>query len=244
MSKNQIATRAVTMSSLEMVDYINSQRKEDEAVLRHADFLEKVPLVLGEEMSGKFRSSYKDSMNRSKPCYHFPKREACLMAMSYSYELQAQVFDKMTALEEHVKLGAGRTALPPPAKLFPDYFKVARLIGCDKNAAAISANNAVFQKTGENVLQLLGHVHMEAEKQELFFNVSDLMDGVSGQRMNKLLASAGLQEHDGKHWIPTKDGMDFCRIYDTGKSHSTGAPVQQVKWSREVLDLLTLGVAA
>lgn len=32
--------------------------------------------------------------------YTFPKREACLMAMSYSYELQAKVFDRMTALEE------------------------------------------------------------------------------------------------------------------------------------------------
>jgi hypothetical protein len=31
--------------------------------------------------------------------YRFPKREASLMAMSYSYELQAKVFDKMTALE-------------------------------------------------------------------------------------------------------------------------------------------------
>ena len=34
-----------------------------------------------------------------QPCYRFPKREACLMAMSYSYELQAKVFDHMTALE-------------------------------------------------------------------------------------------------------------------------------------------------
>ena len=32
-----------TMTSLEMVEYINSQRKEGEAVLAHADFLKKVP---------------------------------------------------------------------------------------------------------------------------------------------------------------------------------------------------------
>ena len=59
-------------------------KAQGEAELRHADFLAKVPQVLGAEMSEKFRSSYKDSMNRKKPAYTFPKREACLMAMSYS----------------------------------------------------------------------------------------------------------------------------------------------------------------
>ncbi|MBD2816766.1 hypothetical protein ID850_19030 [Xenorhabdus sp. Flor] len=39
--------------------------------------------------------------------YRFFKRESCLMAMSYSYELQAQVFDHMTDLE--AKSGFGFT---------------------------------------------------------------------------------------------------------------------------------------
>lgn len=59
----------------------------------------KVPKVLGDEQSPKFSGDYTDDKGRTYPCYYFPKREACLMAMSYSYELQAQVFDHMTALE-------------------------------------------------------------------------------------------------------------------------------------------------
>lgn len=102
---------AVTMSSLEMVDYINNDRKakaetegltfpcKEYRVLQHKDFLKKAPKVLGDEHSAKFFAQYKDSTGRYLPCYQFPKREACLMAMSYSYELQAQVFDRMTALE-------------------------------------------------------------------------------------------------------------------------------------------------
>lgn len=93
-------SKAVTMTSLELVDFINSQRSESESTLRHDDFLRKVPIVLGEEDARKFTGNYKDSMNRKKPCYVFPKREACLMAMSYSYDLQAKVFDRMTELEE------------------------------------------------------------------------------------------------------------------------------------------------
>lgn len=87
------------MSSLELVELINSSRDASAAGLRHADFLAKVPKVLGVELSEKFRSVYQDATKRTLPSYNFPKREACLMAMSYSYELQAVVFDRMTELE-------------------------------------------------------------------------------------------------------------------------------------------------
>ena len=91
--------KTVTMTSIELVEFINSQRGENEAILAHSDFLKKVLQVLGEKDAGNFSGIYKDSMNRKKPCYIFQKREACLMAMSYSYELQAKVYDRMTALE-------------------------------------------------------------------------------------------------------------------------------------------------
>ncbi|AEJ01244.1 phage antirepressor protein [Nitrosomonas sp. Is79A3] len=91
--------KTVTMTSIELVEFINSQRGDGEAILAHSDFLKKVLQVLGEKDAGNFSGIYKDSMNRKKPCYVFPKREACLMAMSYSYELQAKVYDRMTGLE-------------------------------------------------------------------------------------------------------------------------------------------------
>lgn len=103
--QNDNNTDQVTMVSLELVDYINDSRKFDEkpVQLRHADFMAKVPKVLGLETSEKFRSSYLAGNGEQRPCYRFPKREACLMAMSYSYELQAQIFDRMTAMEEALK---------------------------------------------------------------------------------------------------------------------------------------------
>ena len=99
------------MTSLELVDFINSQRKEGEAVLRHDNFMAKVPVVLGETVALNFQGYYTASNGKRNPCYRFPKREACLMAMSYSYELQAKVFDRMTELES-------RTALRPT---LPDF---------------------------------------------------------------------------------------------------------------------------
>ena len=96
-------TETVTMTSLEMVDFINSQRDPAEAELRHDNFMAKVPQVLGELGALNFKGTYRDVQNKERPCYRFPKREACLMAMSYSYDLQAKVFDRMTELERSTK---------------------------------------------------------------------------------------------------------------------------------------------
>ncbi|MGL9721832.1 Rha family transcriptional regulator [Symbiopectobacterium sp.] len=105
---------APTMSSLEMVDYINADRKQKaEAMglkfpckqyrkLEHRSFMRKVPKVLGDAAEKYFASdSYINGTGGKveREICNFPKREACLMAMSYSYELQAQVFDHMTELE-------------------------------------------------------------------------------------------------------------------------------------------------
>ncbi|WP_404647742.1 Rha family transcriptional regulator [Raoultella ornithinolytica] len=109
-----------TMSSLEMVDYINADRKakaeaaglkfpcKEYRKLRHSDFTKKVPRVIGEGGAKNFSHPIRNAQNGEVyPGYKFPKREACLMAMSYSYELQAQVFDHMTELE--VGSGVGFT---------------------------------------------------------------------------------------------------------------------------------------
>ncbi|WP_180075161.1 phage antirepressor KilAC domain-containing protein [Acinetobacter sp. YH12254] len=106
LTQGNFNTNEVTMSSLEIVDFINEYRAKNESSpvqLRHDSFMAKVPKVLGENQSPKFIGDYKDPKGRTYPCYHFPKREACLMAMSYSYELQARVFDRMTSMEDALK---------------------------------------------------------------------------------------------------------------------------------------------
>lgn len=96
------AGQPVTMSSVDLVDYINNQRLPGQSELRHDHFMEKVPKVLGEVYAPKFSGTQSYGNNNLRAVYHFPKREACLMAMSYSYDLQAKVFDRMTELEGSV----------------------------------------------------------------------------------------------------------------------------------------------
>lgn len=106
--------RHVTMTSLELVELINSMRAPGEAQVAHRSFMGKVPKVLG-EAAAKFLASdsYLNGTGGrvTRDIYRFEKREACLMAMSYSYELQAAVFDHMTKLEAQVRgggTGAGK----------------------------------------------------------------------------------------------------------------------------------------
>lgn len=103
----------VTMTSVEIVQFINDLRKEEahdagaafpsdgHAILQHKHFLDKVPEVLGER-SAEFSADLQDIYGRHRPGYRFPKREASLMAMSYSYRIQAKVWDHMTALENRL----------------------------------------------------------------------------------------------------------------------------------------------
>jgi len=249
---NELTNNAVTMTSLEMVDFINGQRKEGEAELQHKHFLEKVPKVLGEETSAKFSADLPDSYGRPRKGYRFPKREACLMAMSYSYDLQAKVFDRMTELEsekpkdtfklepEPIKPSIPKSGIQA-SKEFKAFFSVAKLLGLDKNAAAISANQATIKTMGTNMLALLGHTHLEAANQEsLVFTPSELglRMGLSGQGFNLLLGKIGFQTKVGKDWIPTESARGYYRLFDTSKKHDSGTPIQQLKWLDSVLPLV------
>ena len=132
----------------------------------------------------------------------------------------------------------------PAPKVFTDYFRIGKLIGLDRNMAAISANQAALKLTGTNVLQLIGQTHLETPEQALYFNVSDLVEGISGRRMNLMLAAAGLQTKAGDRWVPTEAGALKSRVLDTGKRHGDGTPVQQIRWSRDVIPLVTPAEAA
>jgi len=229
----------VTMTSLELVDVINSLREEGKPELLHKNFMAKIENHPGID-SAKFLAQYKDSTGRSLKCYDLPKREAELMVMSESLEVQTRVYDRLTLLEQHVD--APIASLPAEAfKLVPMVVRAARALGLDKNAAAISANQAVTKLTGTNVLQLLGHAHLEAERQDTqWFTPTELGKriGTSARCVNLLLAGAGMQLKRGEVWELTDDGRKFARLYDTGKQHGSGVPITQIKWAPNVLPLL------
>lgn len=241
------ANPTVTMTSLELVDYINSQRGQDEAQLSHSDFLKKVPLVLGKD-AGNFSSIYKDSMNRDKPCYRFPKREACLMAMSYSYELQAKVFDRMTALEEQQRV------IPPQQKAraarLPNAMRaqvsallmigkaLAKVKGVNEALATACTLDAIEVTTGLPTTLMARALPSVAPEDTATLNATQLGEplGLSGRAANAILEKLGLQYRDeAKNWKLTEAGTAYGEMKPF---HRNGHSGYETRWKQAVAEVL------
>ena len=100
----------VTMSSIEILEIINEARKVEAErtglkwiYLRHDNFMSKVPKVLGEENAPKFLGTQKYGNNNSRQVYNLPQREAFLMVMSESYDLQAKLYDAYQKQREQIQ---------------------------------------------------------------------------------------------------------------------------------------------
>jgi hypothetical protein len=123
-------------------------------------------------------------------------------------------------------------------KLAPLAVRAARALGLDKNAAAISANQFICAVTGQNLLKDFGQTHLLAENQETqWFTPTQLSAEarMSPQKLNAALAAAGFQQRRGKVWELLPAGQPHARLFDTGKKRSSGAMVQQIRWSPAVL---------
>lgn len=232
------ANGVLTMSSREIAGVVRSRHdKVKQSIERLAE-----RGVIGLPPMGE----YLDSLGRPAKEYRLEKRDSFVVVAQLSPEFTALLVDRWQKLEELVaspKAPPAPIELPMQAeafKLMPTIMRAARCIGLDKNAAAISANNALAKMTGVNVLGLLGATHLEAEKQVQFFTPTDLgaRIGISARKFNMLLAEAGLQAKRGETWVALDPARDFVRMYDTGKRHGDGTPVTQMKWAENVLSLV------
>ena len=166
---------------------------------------------------------------------------AYAMWISAKFHLQViRTFDAMATAP--VPAAAPARSAISPAKEFRAIFGIARLIGLDKNAAAISANQGTAALTGVNMLQLMDRTHLATPGQEVYFTPTELGRRFvkSAKDFNQLLAQAGLQDMVAGHWVPTEKGRAHAVVLDTGKAHGSGAPIQQVKWRDSVLGEVAL----
>ena len=230
-------SKAVTMTSLELVDFINSHRDETESTLRHDDFLRKVPIVLGEEDARKFTGNYKDSMNRKKPCYVFPKREACLMAMSYSYDLQAKVFDRMTELETKVVEPMKQMANPTNAtRAHLMVVSMMQKIGVRKEMAMAVALQAIHEDTGlttEPYRLALPSVDEPANLNQT--QLGELL-GINSRAVGDRLRDAGLMVKDESgNRVVTEAGLKHGEMKPFSRNGHSG---YEPRWKKSVLSAL------
>lgn len=126
----------------------------------------------------------------------------------------------------------------------PLYMEAAEIFGFKGNDRILSANKAVKNTTGIDLLAKMEANHLISERQEKRLTPTEIGRefGVSAIKINRQLTELGLQEdhRDAKKKLTyrlTPKGMQYGVYMDTGKRHG-GTPVQQVKWYESIIHVL------
>lgn len=215
-----------TMSSLQLVEFINHLRKKESPLgyteLRHVDFMKKVLQVLKGGV-GNFSQTYTHPQNgQVYPMYVFEKREAMLMAMSYSYDIQAVVYDAWETAEKALKQSLSIT--------LPNFMNPAE---------AAKAWAIEYEQKIENAKQLhiaTKKVEEAAPKVEFYDNVVDssklytLLEAskILGKGHHKLMQFLRLNNYLSQKNLPYErytvngSGLFSVKVGTPFRNHSTG----------------------
>lgn len=126
------------------------------------------------------------------------------------------------------------------SRAFAALRSIAVTAGLEGNAATVSADNAMKRIHNISPLNLL-QIELKTPDQQRLLTPTQIAERLklSGPReANLILAAKGFQTREGKQWLPTDTGKPFAVLLDTGKQHSSGVMIQQLKWKESILSEL------
>jgi len=117
------------------------------------------------------------------------------------------------------------------------YLGMAALLGASPSLAKAQAVQYISRSYGLDLKSLLAE--NISDTQTLNCTPTELgkfFDPiVSAYYINKLLKDKELQIKVGKQWELTEEGKKFGVYLDVGKKHSSGTPIKQVKWNKDLV---------
>lgn len=119
---------------------------------------------------------------------------------------------------------------------------MAKAFGFKGNQAILSADKATTRLIGVSPIQLMG-AELVSETKKALLTPTEIgkQINLSSRKVNEHLEKMGLQKsYRGTHgelkWELTDKGKQFAEVFDTGKRHSDGVPVKQIKWQSEIVE--------
>ncbi|OAD22122.1 hypothetical protein THIOM_002090 [Candidatus Thiomargarita nelsonii] len=113
------------------------------------------------------------------------------------------------------------------------------------NMQTLALNRVMQNEFGVNLLENWGMKELRAAVQEQLLTITDIAKeiGMKPRKVNPLLVEMGLQtmhrDHKNRlYYEITDEGHDYAIYLDSGKRHSDGTPVRQVKWYAKVIELM------
>lgn len=249
MNQLTFASVAITMTSLELVEIINSNRSEGQAELLHKNFMVKIENHPGIQ-SAKFLADYKDSRGRMQKCYHLPKRESELMVMSESLEVQTKVYDRMQALENAMRITPPQQQARARASALPNAMRqqvsallmigkaMSKIKGVNEALATACTLDAIERTTGLPAMLLTKALPSVAPEDTATLNATQIGEPLhlNGRTTNALLEKLGLQYKDeNKSWKLTEAGTAYGEMKPF---HRNGHSGYEIRWKASVTDVV------
>lgn len=212
---------------------------------RNADVMRDIRTIVDEMQGAELRfacesTTYIGENGQSYPCYALDYEATMIVMTGYDIPARAKVIKRWQELEQSVAIAPPQLPAKQIAETSEAMVSMAAIFGLSGNQALLSADKATFKLIGHSPLKLLG-IQLEAEDKDKILTpteIAPLINVSSAISVNKILQELGYQYKVGKIWHMTEKGKPYGVLLDVGKSNG-GTPVQQLKWKRDIVDLLT-----
>lgn len=184
-------------------------------------------------------SSYTDPTGRKLPEYQLTRDGTMLLIMGYTgpkaMALKTAYIKRFNEMEQALRNGTQvqrQQVSYTPRELLDAAQLIYQSAGLEGNQLTLALDKANTAITGKSLLAL-GDVQLIAPTQERLLNPTELGKslGLGPRAVNSRLQSKGYQIKGVAGWELTEKGKALGGVYlDTGKKHSSGAPVRQIKW--------------
>lgn len=176
--------------------------------------------------------------------YHLDRDHTYTLIAGYRADLRFKIIKRWQEIE--AKIAQPQTKLTREERyrlgVYRDAVKTARMMGFNENMALLSADNYCKNTLGIGVLAHMGATHLIADQRGKVYTPTELGQLVnppmSAVKFNLALEAAGLQCKEMGTWMPCDAAEGLFEWADTGKKHSLGTPVKQLRWFKDVLGRL------
>ena len=222
----------------------------------HFNIMRDIKTLIGQGAFNGFKfeaAKYIDAQGKPRPEYFLDFDATMTLVTGYNAVLRAKVIKRWRELEESVhnsqKVSSTPAQLLPSeimARDFDAYHHLARAFGLEGNQALLKADKAIKKLHNISPMALL-EIELKSPDNEALLIATEigkkLDPPISAKNVNLHLAAMGFQERveyrTGKfEWRLTEKGKAYGSYLDTGKVHSNGTPIQQIKWKESIFPLI------
>ena len=153
---------------------------------------------------------------------------------------QAWIADKVVpSIRKHGSYNIQKDNPALPSGILEGAKLIFEAAGIKGNQLALALDKTAKYYTGESMLAL-GDIQLEVKtkKQALTPSEIGIELGISGRRVNEILAGAGFQHKIVNKWEPLEPGMSYAVMIDTGKRYSDGTAIRQLKWDSSIISII------